>query len=287
VVGAGLTPVDWPWHDEAGEGRVVERLCDPSRAASDLGRLGLPAAPPELAELRLDLLPPEHDRYRTLGRDAAEAVEVAVLATSPGDREVDVAARLAYECRRRGIVALVNLVGCDSRIACYRHPLPTDRRLDRVLLVSLTGRRHGLHVSCTRMLHLGPADDLGERHAAVLRIDARFILESRPGVSVGKVFECGVDQYEREGYGTEWAQHHQGGITGYAGREAFATATSHHLLREGRALAWNPTIPGVKSEDTVLVGTDGPEVLTRTDAWPRAHIDLGDGAVDRPALLVR
>ena len=296
VAGAGVTPIDWPWHDEDGEGRIVERLCDPSRTVSDLGRLGLPAAPPELAELRLDLLPPEQDRYRALGRDTAEAIEVAVLAARPGDREDDVAARLAYECRRREILALVNLVGADDRIELYRHPMPTGRRLDRTLLVSVTGRRHGLHASCTRMVHHGPLDDdRAARFAAVVAIDARFILESRPGALLGKVFDQGVDQYEREGCGAEWALHHQGGITGYAGREVFATAASHQFLRAGEAVAWNPTITGVKSEDTVLVGPDGPEVLTRTGAWPELTVDLGgehDGddamaTVRRPALLLR
>lgn len=298
VAGAGVTPIDWPWHDEDGEGRIVERLCDPSRAVSDLGRLGLPPAPPELAELRLELLAPEQDRYRALGRDTAEALEVAVLTARPGDREQDVAARLAHECRRRGILALVNLVGADERIALYRHPMPTDRRLERTLLASVTGRRHGLHASCTRMVHHGPLDaDRAARFAAVARVDARLILESRPGALLGKVFDQGVDQYDREGYGREWSLHHQGGITGYAGREVFATPASHQFLRPGQAVAWNPTITGVKSEDTVLVGADGPEVLTRTGAWPQVVVEPGGvgepfgedgaGAVARPALLVR
>ena len=294
VAGAGVTPLDWPWHDEDGEGRIVERLCDPSRTVSDLGRLGLPTAPPELADLRLDLLPPEQDRYRALGRDTAEAIEVAVLAALPGDREDDIAARLAHECRRREILALVNLVGADERIARYRHPMPTSGRLERTLLASVTGRRHGLHASCTRMVHFGPLeDDRAARFGAVVRVDARLVLESRPGALLGKVFEQGIDQYEREGYGSEWALHHQGGITGYAGREVFATPSSHQFLRAGEAVAWNPTITGVKSEDTVLVGPDGPEVLTRTGAWPQVPIDLDEGAGDvvaaiqRPALLLR
>jgi hypothetical protein len=58
TAGLGFTAVDWPWSEEEAEGRIVERLCDPARAASDLGRLGLPMAPPDLAELRFSLLAP-------------------------------------------------------------------------------------------------------------------------------------------------------------------------------------------------------------------------------------
>jgi Xaa-Pro dipeptidase len=286
--GARFTPVDWPWHEPEGEGRIVERLCDPARTVSDLGRLGLPAAPPDLDELRFVLLPAEVDRYRALGRDAAEAVEIAALAARPGDTELDVAARLVDECRRRGIVALVALVGVDDRIAGYRHPMPTARRLDRTLLISVTARRHGLHASLTRMTYFGrPDDDLLERHGAVMRIDARLIADSAPGSSLSEVLDQGVQQYEREGYAGEWRLHHQGGLTGYAGREVFATPADGHLVRAGQALAWNPTITRVKSEDTVLSGRHGQEVLTRSAAWPQVRVELGGRAVERPALLVR
>lgn len=284
----GFTPVDWPWHEPEGEGRIIERLCDPARTVSDLGRLGLPDAPPELDELRFALLPSEVDRYRSLGRDAAESVEIAALAARPGDTELDVAGNLVRECRRRGIVALVALVGVDERIARYRHPVPTGRRLERTVVVSVTARRHGLHASLTRMAHFGqPDDDLLERHAAVIRIDAHLIADSSPGASLGEVFDQGAQEYQRAGYGGEWRLHHQGGLTGYAGREVFATPGAAHLLRAGQALAWNPTITRVKSEDTVLSRREGQEVLTRTAAWPQVRVELGGRAVERPALLVR
>lgn len=289
AAGTGFTPVEWPWYEEDGEGRIVERLCDPARTVSDLGRLGLPVAPPELAELRFTLLAPEVDRYRRLGRDAAEAVEVAALAARPGDREVDVAARLEFECRRRDVLPVVALVGVDDRLGVFRHPMPTERRLARTLLVSLTGRRHGLHASLTRMVHHGtPDDDLDERHAAVVRVDARLIAESEPGAGLGEVFDRGVEQYQREGFGGEWRLHHQGGLTGYAGREVFAASSAHHTLAPGQAVAWNPTIGAAKSEDTVLVATDGPpETLTRTSAWPRTAVEVHGGIIERPVLLHR
>lgn len=287
VAGAGFTPVEWAWHEEGGESRIVDALCDPAQTVSDLGRLGLPVAPPELSELRYTLLPPEVERYRRLGQDAAAALEAAALAARPGDREVDIAARLAHECGRRGVTAVVVLVGVDKRLGAFRHPMPTDRRLERTLLLSLTGRRHGLYASLTRMVHFGAADrDLSERHAAVVRVDARLIAESEAGAGLGAVFEAGVEQYQREGFGGEWRLHHQGGLTGYAGREVFASAATHHTLRLGQAVAWNPTIGAAKSEDTVLVGPTGPETLTWTPTWPRTPVDVGGVLVERPVLLL-
>jgi antitoxin VapB len=288
VRGLPLHGVEWPWHEQARADRVVAKLCDPARSVSDLGAHGLPRADPSLAALRFTLLPAEIERYRTLGRDAAEAVEIACLAARPGDSELDVAASVAEECARRNILALVNLAAADDRIAAYRHPLPTGRRVERTMLVALTGRRHGLHASLTRMFTFGaPDQDLAARHRAVLRVDARYLVESRPGATLGEVMAAAVEQYAAEGFPDQWRLHHQGGLTGYGGREVFATPGQGHRLERGQALAWNPSITRVKSEDTVIAGEDGVEVLTSTEGWPRVAVELPAVSVSRPALLSR
>jgi Xaa-Pro aminopeptidase len=244
-------------------------------------------APPDLTELRFTLLPPEVQRYRDLGRDAAVAVEAACQAALPGDSELEVAGRVAMECHRRNILPLVDLVAADSRIARYRHPLPTVNRIRRTVLVALTGRRHGLHASLTRMVSFGPPDgELAARHAAVSRVDARVNLESRPGSSLADVLMSALDQYATEGFADQWKLHHQGGLTGYAGREVFATPSAQHRLQGNQVIAWNPSITSVKSEDTVLVTDSGLEVLTRTDDWPQQRVELPVGAMDRPSLRI-
>lgn len=285
--GLPVTGVEWPWHESARADSVVAELCDASRSVSDIGIHGLAPAPPDLTELRFTLLPPEVQRYRYLGRDAAAAVEAACRATSPGDSELEVAGRVANESLRRNILPLVDLVAADSRIARYRHPLPTVNRVNRAMLVALTGRRHGLHASLTRMVSFGPPDgELAARHAAVSRVDARVNLESRPGSSLADVLLCGLDQYASEGFADQWKLHHQGGLTGYAGREVFATPSARHRLRGNQVMAWNPSITSVKSEDTVLVTESGLEVLTRTEDWPQQRVELPQGAMDRPSLGV-
>jgi Xaa-Pro aminopeptidase len=288
LAGLSFDAVEYPWHDRDQAARLVAQLCDSARTVSDLGSYRLARADASLTALRFTLLPPEIDRFRALGRDAAEAAETAALEATPGDTELDVAARVAQEAMRRNILPLVDLVAADDRIAAYRHPLPTANRLRRTLLVALTGRRHGLHASVTRMVSFGDPDgDLAARHAAVARVDARFLLESRPGVALGDVLAAARDQYAAEGFADEWRLHHQGGTTGYAGREVFATPGQPHRLEPGQAVAWNPSITRVKSEDTAVVGEEGVEVLTSTDRWPRAEVDLPGGSSARPALLRR
>ena len=288
VKGLPVEPITWTWH-EADQGKdQVARLCDLSRTVSDVGAYGLPEPPSSFAELRYTMLPVEQERYRLLGRDAAEAVENTCRSVQAGDSELDVAARLGYESQKLGILPLVNLVAGDERIAQFRHPLPTEKRFSKTLMVVLTGRRQGLHISLTRMVSFGqPDSDLERRHLAVGAVDARFNLESRAGVSLAEVFQKGTDQYTSEGFPQEWDLHHQGGLTGYAGREIFGTASSQYRLKNGQVVTWNPSITGTKSEDTVLLTEAGPEVLTRTGAWPEFEVELPVGHWLRPAILVR
>lgn len=280
-----LVPVEWPWHEQDGPRHALEGLGDPTRMAADLSGFG-PRVTSEIAALRYTLLEPEIDRYRSLGQDCAVALEIACREASPGDSELDVAARTAHECMRRDIQAVVNLVAADERIALRRHPLPTAKRIRKELMGVVTGRRHGLHASLTRMVSFaGAGAELESRHRAVARVDARMILESRPGNSLNAVFGSGLDQYAEEGFPEEWKLHHQGGLTGYGGREVFATLKSEHRLKANQVVAWNPSIARVKSEDTVLVGAGGPEVLTRSDSWPNCALHLSMGEMQRPTIL--
>jgi Xaa-Pro aminopeptidase len=285
LTGLPFEPVEYPWHEKDGMAKRLNDLCDTSRLVSDHDMTG---ATPDLVGLRFVMLPPEIDRYRALGEDAARAVESACAGAEPGDTEADVAARVAYECVARDILPLVDLVAADDRIAAYRHPLPTPNRVRHTLLVALTGRRHGLHASLTRMVSFGaPEDDLARRHSAVAKVDAGVLEASRSGVLLADAFAVLVDRYAAEGFADEWIHHHQGGLTGYAGREIFATPAATHRVRPNEVVAWNPSITRVKSEDTVLVGRDGLEILTRTGTWPETAIEVDFGELTRPALLVR
>ena len=70
-------------------------------------------------ELRYTLSPPEIQRYRRLGQEAAEAVEAVCRDFEPGDSELHNAAALAYRCRKLNILPLVDLVAGDDKIGRY------------------------------------------------------------------------------------------------------------------------------------------------------------------------
>ena len=89
--------------------------------------------------------------------------------------------------------------------------------------------------------------------------------------------------YAELGLPDEWRLHHQGGLTGYAGREIFATPDDLTILPPACAVAWNPSVTGGgKSEDTALVTGEGVEVITRTPKLPELPTAAG---IARPAII--
>lgn len=263
----GYEPVPFAWHE--GRAGAVEQLVGESRAL--VGE----ALATALAPKRRTLLEPERERFRRAGADAAAALVETLGRLSPEDPEKDVAAELALQCRRRGFFPPVVLVAGEARQPVHRHPLPTAARLGSHALLAVTAEREGLHVSLTRLTSFGPPPAELERLVrATAEVDAAVLTASRPGRTLGEAFTVLEETYARLGFPEEWRRHHQGGLTGYQGREVFAVPGEPTPIPESAAVAWNPSITGgAKSEDTALVSDEGVEVVTRTPGLPEITVN--------------
>jgi len=273
-----------PWYEPSG---AVARLAAGLKLAADGPYPGAVDLSSEIAELRSVLTPEAIVRFRWLGQATAEAIQAAAAAVRPKQSEFEIAARLMLEAQSRGAQPIVVLVATDERIFNFRHPLPTAKRLDHYAMLILCGRQHGLVTSITRLVHFGPLPAEVRRKAeATARIDAAMIAATRPGVTVGDVFQKTIEAYAQAGYPDEWKLHHQGGPAGYEPRELLATPGSPFKVRAGQVYAWNPSITGTKSEDTILVGAEGQpnEVLTATPGWPMLSVTVDGQTYERPAI---
>jgi antitoxin VapB len=273
-----------PWHDAQ---EAVVALTRGLKVGADCDLAGTANLSDEIARLRARLTPEEGERFRRLGRLCAEAMDHAIRRIQPGQSEHEMAAMLAEQAERRGVQAIVNLVASDERIAAFRHPLPTAKALERYAMLVLCGRRWGLVGSITRLIHFGRLpDDLRRRMEACARVDGAMIQATRPGRTLGDVFLRAQQAYAENGFADEWRLHHQGGPAGYEPRELLATPGSKEPVLLGQAFAWNPSITGAKSEDTILVGASENEVLTAVEGWPMILTGVGDPAAEeRPAVL--
>jgi Xaa-Pro aminopeptidase len=238
-----------------------------------------------IAELRFSLTSREVERVRSLGHDTAEVLErILKNEVRPGMTERHLGGAVAGWLRDRGIFGHVILVAADGRIARYRHPIPTSRPIERVVMVAVCAQRHGLIVSITRLVHFGPIpSEFRRRHEAVCQVDAALHRATVPGARWCDVLAEGINAYRETGFAEEWRRHHQGGPMGYECRDFKATPSETRRVLESQLVGWNPSIAGTKSEDTILTlraaATSHCEVLTTMSDWPTCG--------DRPDILVR
>ncbi|MGI6461486.1 MAG: M24 family metallopeptidase [Candidatus Hydrogenedentales bacterium] len=287
------------WFEDAASALVQREFS--GTLVSDDGSLGKNVNG-EMAYIRSLLTPNELEKYRHLGKLAAETITTAVEQTEVGMVEADIAAILIGEGAKRRCQVPIALIAADRRATKFRHPLPTvapllpegmrELQVRGYVMIILSLLKEGLVVSATRFKRVG---DLPERipsaYDRICGVDALIYEATEPGKTLGQVFADCQQAYNAMDFApTEWHNHHQGGTTGYAGRTCKAAPNEPFLIFDssweskvrditgidvafGQAFAWNPSAPGVKSEDTFLLLPDGTkEVITRTPALPRVDL---------------
>lgn len=270
-----------PWYGPLPVELGAALACDvPLAGAKNLSR--------ELSILRSQLLPVEIERFRTLGGLCAEAMQRAINRTKPGHTEFELGAALTYETYSRGVRPVVVLVATDERIFKYRHPLPTNKIMEKYAMLVLCGRKDGLTCSVTRLVHFGALpDELQQKQQACAQVDAAIIAASQPGAVLEDLFGVLQNAYANAGYADQWQYHHQGGVAAYAPRELLAVPGEKVALETGMMCAWNPSITGMKCEDSILVPEAGgtPEILTPIFGWPSVTVEVGGMTLERPVIM--
>ena len=284
-----------PWQDPDGLLALSETIASVPRAsiAAD-GQPGFGIdAETALIGLRLTLGRAEITRIRELARDTTSAVETALRGWRPGERDLDLAGRVAAGLEAAGTVAVCLMVGGDERVERFRHPVAVGVPIERLAMVVVVGTRAGLHVALTRFAAAGPSPALDEIHERCRAVEARILDALRPGPTYGALTDTIAEAYRAVGAPDAWRDHYQGGPIGYRQREfEIAPGQAHspwwtRPIAAGDAVAYNPSLTGGgKVEDTFLVTDEGPELLTRSDEWPTVPSVLPGGrVVARPSIL--
>lgn len=272
-------PVEFGWEEEkSSPAFLAERaraLLDGGALGSDLALSGAGVVEGAIARCRYRLTESEAERFRALGRDAGEAIGELVRKLEPGETEKEVARRADDALAARGIHTVVTLVAADERLQKFRHPVPTERRWERALMVVTCARRAGLIASLTRIVCAGGVpEEMRRRTAAAARVNARLLAATRPGAVGSELYSVAARAYAEEGFEGEQHLHHQGGAAGYRSREWVAHPACAETVQLGQAFAWNPSITGTKVEETCITTADGVEVLTTSPAWPQISVEV-------------
>jgi Xaa-Pro dipeptidase len=238
------------------------------------------------SSLRYSLTADEVARYREWGADLGRAIGDLVKELKPGQTESEIA-RLAnnavLSCNGRPVVTLV---AADERIGQYRHPVPGCKRWEKLLMVVVGARRHGLSVSLSRIICNGEIpSEIHERTVANAEVNAFILSETRLGAVASDIFSSIVIAYREAGFEGEERLHHQGGACGYRSRDWVAHPNSDEIVQKWQAFAWNPSITGTKVEETCIATPDGVEIISASPRWPLIRTKVGDLEYSSPDIL--
>jgi len=231
----------------------------------------LPAA---LIHHKRVLLPDEIERYRQVGQLASAAMTEVLSQAQPEWTEYQLAGAGAEALWARGLHPALTLAAGERRLPLYRHPIPSSERLNRRAMLVFCARGYGLIVSLTRFVCFGALSaEEAERHRQIAEIEAIALNHSQPGTPLSDVYAGLAAAYTQYGYSQAIREHHQGGTAGYLAREVIATPDTRDRLAAHMVVAWNPSLPGAKIEDTFVLTEDHTlENLSLDPNFPQVEV---------------
>jgi Xaa-Pro aminopeptidase len=151
------------------------------------------------------------------------------------------------------------------------HHQPSARTVQRgdLLKIDFGARVRGYHADCTRTFVVGTesADWQREIYAAVQEAQAVGVGQARPGAETKAVFDAVVATLEPTGYAGRFVHGLGHGVGLEIHEDPFMGETTTGKLPDQTAITIEPGVylpgrGGVRIEDTLIVHTDAPEILT-------------------------
>jgi Xaa-Pro aminopeptidase len=265
-----------PWADAAARESFVRDATAGGKVLSDRPIPDVEKLLPSSLQLhKRVMMSSELERYRQVGRKASEAMTEVLKAAKPTWTEYQLAGAGAEALWARGLHPALTLVAGERRLPLYRHATATGEQIGRQAMLVFCARGYGLYANLTRFVCFGAlSDEHAELHRHVREIEAEALNVCKPGTPLNAVYDTLAKAYQQHGFNNAISEHHQGGTTGYLSREIVANPGTTDTLQEGIAVAWNPSLPGAKVEDTFVILQDGKlENLTLDPNFPSVEVE--------------
>ena len=265
---------------------AIKKLNITGNIGADFSVNGLVNIESELSILRTELTDYEIEKIKILCQEFSKILTDFCFKLKPHLTEKEIAANFNYYCAGHNINLPVLLVGSDERIFKYRHPVATDKKVDKYILFGTVAERDGLNASLTRSVYFGKTpDELVKRQNAVNYMEAFYWHQLKVGANLKDIFNLGKDMYEKLDFKDEYKKHTQGGLVAYTAREIYADEIHDCFLKENNLMGWNPTVPGAKAEDMILIKKDKIEQLSIDKRWTYQNIVIENKEYLKPLIL--
>lgn len=231
-----------------------------------------------IEELRVVKDRGEIEAIRGAAKITSEVFSDLLRYIRPGAVEKDLAAEVEYRMRKRGAegAAFETIVASGPR-AAFPHARPSDKALEEseTVIIDLGAILNGYAADMTRTVFLGePGRRVQRLYTAVLKAQAGAVRSVQDSVPAGEIDSAArriLARYRLGRFFTHSTGHGVGLEIHERPRLAKGEAT---CLRAGSVITVEPGVylsglGGIRIEDTVLVGQEGPEILTPApkDNW--------------------
>jgi Xaa-Pro aminopeptidase len=285
ILDQGYELITYKWFEER-EKEFVEKLTKKGRVGADSFYPGAENIEHHINPLRYSLTPWEVERYKKVGLLASQAVEETAKTIEPGDKECEVIGRLSGRLWANRVDFVTTFCAADERIANFRHPIATEKRIKKRAMLGVNARKWGLIVTLTRFVQFGKIpSELKKQYEDNVYIECVLMANTIPGKPVVEALKKGIEAYQERGYPEEYQLHHQGGATGYTGRDYRVNFQTTDIIQNNQAFCWNPSIAGTKSEDTMIATSKGPVLLSKPVLFPTIGVEVGGYTFQRPGIL--
>lgn len=284
--GQGYQPVSLPSFGKSPAEAALKVAT--GRVAADGPFPGADDIGPAVMALHEPLTPEEMDRYAAVALESGELLDELAHWVEPGKTERQVWAHMWKLYLERNFEGCCMFVGSDERIRLYRHAVPSDKPIEKGVLLAPAAAKWGLHVPASRMVYFGePPDDIRRRFQAVATLQAAMVSTIRPGVKLTELLETVFELFESLGYPEERTVHYHGGPAGYQANYPERCQDPEEVVKANMAFAWYFTVAGAKSEELMLVDEQGASLKSVAPGWPMLEIDYQGSKVPIPDILVR
>jgi len=206
-------------------------------------------------------------------RTCSKAYERVLKRIRPGMKELEIAAELDYQMRRLGAdsSAFDTIVASGPRTA-LPHAEPSEKTINNneLLLIDMGARQRGYMSDMTRVTCLGkPSRRTRKLYQAVLEAQLAALDEVKENATADKIDRRARTVLAAHGLAGYFV-HSTGHGLGLEIHESPRIGTGNHTrLQAGMVITIEPGVymegsGGVRIEDTVVVNTNGCEILTPT-----------------------
>lgn len=215
----------------------------------------------------------EIDCIRKAAEIADQAFTEILEYIKPGVTEKDVERELQYLIKKLGADDIgFPIIVASGKRSSLPHAIPADKSIEKGDFVTLDfgAMYRGYRSDMTRTVVVGEADDKQKEIYAIVKAAQAAASDAiKAGMSCKAIDACARDYITKAGYGEHFGHGLGHGVGLDIHEEPYFSVNSESTLDAGNIMTVEPGIylpnwGGVRIEDTVVVGENGIEVLTKS-----------------------